>query len=162
MWASLTCRPSVVAAAIIEDASLTRALPLDVAEMLRERDATAALILAREALEPGPTPELPVGRMAEGLALVGSLAEAAGDDDTALAAFTTLTARYGKEPVAADAAYRAARLAAKRVPGGDVAAFDEAARSKDPLARRVAGAARDYETIMKPFAKRDAAPRSEP
>ena len=58
-------------------------------------------------------------RTAAGLAMVGALAEQAGDDDTALAAFTTLTARYGKEPVAADAAYRAARLAAKRLPGGD-------------------------------------------
>jgi len=73
-----------------------------------------------------------------------------------------LTARYGKEPVAADAAYRAARLAAKRLPGGDAAAFEEAAKSKDALARRVAGAARDYETIVKPFAKRDATLTNEP
>jgi hypothetical protein len=62
-----------------------------------------------------------------------------------------LTARYGKEPVAADAAYRAARLASRRVPGGAPAAYDEAARSKDPLARRVAGAARDYEAIVRPL-----------
>lgn len=140
-----------VAAAVMEDASLTRTLALDVAELLREREPAAALVLAREALDPGPTAPLPAERTAVGLALVGTLAEAAGDDDTALAAFTTLTARYGKEPVAADAAYRAARIAARRVPAGASAAYDEAARSKDPLARRVAGAARDYETIMKPF-----------
>ena len=143
---------AAVAAAVMDDPSLTRTLALDVAETLRDRQPAAALILAREALEPGPTPELPPARAALGLALVGTLAEAAGDDDTALAAFTTLGARYGKEPVAADAAYRAARIAARRVPGGDAAAFDEAARSTDALARRVAGAARDYEAIVKPLA----------
>jgi hypothetical protein len=153
---------AAVAAAIIEDDKLSRALPLEVAEMLRERDPKIALVLAHEALEPGPAPELPADRTAAGLAMVGTLAEQAGDDDTALAAFTTLTARYGKEPVAADAAYRAARLAAKRLPGGDAAAFEEAAKSKDALARRVAGAARDYETIVKPFAKRDATLTNEP
>jgi tetratricopeptide (TPR) repeat protein len=153
---------AAVAAAIMEDEKLTRSLSLDVAEILREREPAIALVLAHEALEPGPTPELPPQRTAAGLAMVGALAEQAGDDDTALAAFTTLTARFGKEPVAADAAYRAARLAAKRLPGGDAAAFDEAARSKDALARRVAGAARDYETIVKPFAKRDATLTNEP
>ncbi len=142
---------AAVAAAVMEDASLTRTLPLEVAEALRARAPKVALVLAHEALEPGPASELPPARAAAGLALVGSLAEAQGDDDTALAAFTTLTARYGKEPVAADAAYRAARIAARRVPGGDAAAFDEAARSKDALARRVAGAAREYEAIVKPL-----------
>jgi len=142
---------AAVAAAVIEDPTLARTLALDVAELLRERSPAAALVLAREALEPGPTPELPAARAATGLAMVGALAEAAGDDDTALAAFTTLTARYGKEPIAADAAYRAARLAARRVPGDAGTAFDEAAKSKDALARRVAGAARDYEAIVKPF-----------
>jgi hypothetical protein len=136
-----------VAAAVIEDPTLTRTLALDVAEALRGREPAAALVLAHEALAPGPTPELPPARAAAGLALVGTLAEAAGDDDTALAAFTTLSARYGKEPVAADAAYRAARLAARRAPGGASAAYDEAARSKDVLSRRVASAARDYEAI---------------
>ena len=142
---------AAVAAAVIEDPALTRPLALDVAELLKDRSPAAALVLAREALEPGPAPALPEPRAAAGLALVGSLAEAAGDDDTALAAFTTLTARYGKEPVAADAAYRAARLAAKRVPADAGHAYEEAAKSKDALARRVAGAARDYERIVKPF-----------
>lgn len=143
---------AAVAAAIIEDGSVTRTLSLDVAELLRDRAPGIALALARQALEPGATVELTPDRHAAGLALVGSLAENAGDDDTALAAFTTLAARYGKEPIAADAAYRAARIAARRLPGGDAAAFDEAARSKDALARRVAGAARDYEAIVKPLA----------
>ncbi len=142
---------AAVAAAIMEDPKLTRTLGLDVAEALRSSSPAAALVLAREAMDPGPAPELPPARAAAGLALVGALAETAGDDDTALAAFTTLAARYAKEPVAADAAYRAARIAARRVPGGDAAAFDEAARSKDALARRVAGAARDYESIVKPL-----------
>ena len=153
---------AAVAAAVIEDPSLTRMLPLEVAEALREREPTAALVLARQALEPGPTPELPAARAAAGLALVGALAEAAGDDDTALAAFTTLTARYGKEPVAADAAYRAARLAARRVPGGASAAYDEAARSKDPLSKRVAGAARDYEAIIRPLAAATSGSKGQP
>jgi hypothetical protein len=142
---------AAVAAAVIEDSSLTRTLALDVAEALREREPAAALVLANDALAPGPTPALSPARAAAGLALVGALAEAAGDDDTALAAFTTLAARYGKEPVAADAAYRAARLVARRAPGGASAAYDEAARSKDVLSRRVAGAARDYETIAGPL-----------
>ncbi len=149
---------AAVAAAVIEDPSVARTLALDVAELLRDRHPAAALSLAHQALEPGAGAELPPARHAAGLAMVGALAEAAGDDDTALAAFTTLTARYGKEPVAADAAYRAARIAARKVPGGDAAAFDDAVKSKDPLARRVAGAARDYEAIMKPFAGNRGAP----
>jgi tetratricopeptide (TPR) repeat protein len=153
---------AAVAAAVIEDPSLSRTLALDVAEALREREPTAALVLAREALEPGPTPELPPVRAAAGLALIGTLAEAAGDDDTALAAFTTLTARYGQEPVAADAAYRAARLATRRAPSGAPAAFDEATRSKDALARRVAGAARDYEAIVRPLGPATGGAKAQP
>ncbi|MCC6764884.1 MAG: hypothetical protein IT293_09495 [Deltaproteobacteria bacterium] len=147
-----TAAHAAVAAAIIEDGDLTRPLSLDVAELLRERAPSVALALARQALEPGATAELPPARHAAGLALVGGLADDAGDDDTALAAFTTLAARYGNDPIAADAAYRAARIAARRLPGGDAAAFDEAAKAKDPLARRVAGAAREYEVIVKPLA----------
>lgn len=144
---------AAVAAAIIEDGDVTRPLSLDVAELLRDRAPAIALSLARQALEPGATVELPPARNAAGLALVGDLAERAGDDDTALAAFTTLAARYANEPVAADAAYRAARIATRRVPGGgDAQAFDDAVKSKDALARRVAGAAREYEAIVKPLA----------
>jgi len=146
-----TAASAAVAAAVIEDPDLTRTLGLDVAELLRDRHPAVALVLAREALDPGPAPALPAEREAVGLALVGSLAEQAGDDDTALAAFTTLTARYGKEPIAADAAYRAARIAARRVPGGSAGVYDDAAKSKDPLARRMAGAAQKYEAIMKPL-----------
>jgi hypothetical protein len=37
------------------------------------------------------------------------------------------------------------------VPANAGSAYDEAAKSKDALARRVAGAARDYEAIVKPL-----------
>jgi len=119
-------------------------------------------VLVLEALAPGPTPELPAERAAAGLALIGALAETVGDDDTALVAFTTLAARYGKEPVAADAAYRAARLAAHRAPGGAATAYDEAARSKDALSRRMAGAARDYEAIIRPLAAAPSGSKAQP
>ncbi len=142
---------AAVAAAVMEDGGLTRSLALDVAESLREHEPAAALALAREAFAAGDAPELPASRAAAGLAMLGALAEAAGDEDAALAAYTSLSARYGGEPVAADAAYRAARLAARRLPAKAAAAYDEAARSKDALARRVAGAAREYEAIVRPL-----------
>ena len=145
-------RAAVAQASGSADAAAVRALRLDVGEALAVHEPAVALALLREGLA-SPGPELPAAAAARAWRRLALAAEAAGERSAALEAYGTLQARYPAEPATADAAYHAARLAdGARAGGSGAGRYDLAARSGDPLARRVATAARDYEQVLAPLA----------
>ena len=134
------------------DAATARDLRVEFAELVRARDPVAAGRLARAALATERLPELPPARAAAALRMLADGAAAAGDDATALEAFSRLAARYGDQPGASGAAYHVARLTAGARGGpGAVAAYGEVTRSADPVERRLATASLAYEVIVRPF-----------
>ncbi|HEY2388675.1 MAG TPA: hypothetical protein VGK30_17090, partial [Candidatus Binatia bacterium] len=139
------------------DPIAARALRLDVARRVRAVDPALAARLAREALADDHPPGLGDADAAVALLLVAEASEASGDDAGALAAYSSLTARYPTQPAANGAAYRLARLTAGAQGGAAArAAYGETTHSKDPLERRMGAAAEAYEAVVKPFENREA------
>ncbi len=144
-------RAACAAAARALDAAAARALRVDVAGRIRPHDAAAARDLLRDALAMHDLPAESATDTAAVLRAFADAAEASGDDDAAVEALTRLTEEYPKDPGAADAAYRLARLRAGREGGAAARQAYESAAGGDALERRVVAASEAYEKIVVPF-----------
>lgn len=139
------------------DPIAARALRLDVAGRVRSGDPALTARLVREALADEHAPALADPDAAAALQLLAESAEASGDDGGALAAYSSLSARYPDQPSAAGAAYRMARLTAGAQGGSAAkAAYAEIAHSHDALERRMGAVSEAYEAVVKPFENREA------
>jgi hypothetical protein len=143
---------SAITAGPLETASpaAARELRLEIAARLVDSDPKAAAGLLDKALHAEGLPPLEGTRKAEALRGLGEAAEKSGDPRLALAMYQQLMVDFPALAAASGVPFRISLLTS-RLQGGAAAAaaYDEAAKKSDPLSRRIAAAARNYDALMK-------------